>query len=145
MKWWLYSQSSNRLLNHSSSSTTSPWTFISSFAWKATSIETFCPSWAPNIAPTMGPVCWRIVWRVMQSDIVRSTSGCNCTEGEPSDARVVEMSGFCEAPTMPATTYCSISTRPMGKLGEIIVCWSAALVDAAGRRSRCDWWGLKTS
>lgn len=36
----------------------------------------------------------------MQSDMVRSTRGCNCTEGELSEALVVEMSGFCEASAM---------------------------------------------
>lgn len=38
-----YIQSSNRLLNHSSSSTTSPALFDLSFAWKATSMVTSWP------------------------------------------------------------------------------------------------------
>lgn len=60
----------------------------------------FCPSCAPNMAPTTGPVCCRSVWRIIQSDIVRSTSGWRCTVGELSDARVADMSGFCEASAM---------------------------------------------
>jgi hypothetical protein len=38
----------------------------------------------------------------MQSEIVRSTSGCSWTVGLESDARAVEISGFCGAFAMSA-------------------------------------------
>jgi hypothetical protein len=93
-------QSSTRLLNHSSSNTTSPSSFAFNLAWKATSIVISCPFCCPSIAPTTGPEFWRSVCRVMQSDIVRSTNGCSCTAGLVSEARAVERRGFGEASAM---------------------------------------------
>lgn len=39
----------------------------------------------------------------MQSDMVRSTSGCSCTVELLSEARAVETSGFCDASAMIVT------------------------------------------
>jgi hypothetical protein len=87
-------QSSNRLLNHSSSSTASPSLLDFNFAWKATSIVICWPFCWPSIAPAIGPSCCRNVCRDMQSEMVRSTSGWSCTVGLVSEARVVDRSGL---------------------------------------------------
>lgn len=76
------------------------------------------------IAPTTGPSCWRSVCRVMMSVMVRSTSGCSCTVGLVSDARVLDTSGFCEPAAMTTVISALQEITPQkSSLSEVIAAW----------------------
>lgn len=125
-------------MNHSSSSTVSPCSFDTSFAWKATSIVTSWPFCCPTIAPTTGPCCCRRVCRVMQSVIVSSTSGCSCTVGLVSEARVLETSGFWESPAMIALIRCLSWDQEAEREKARAECWrcTRCLLSAGTRQAR---------